>query len=51
MPSRIIVVPEELLRRFDTVYAKINDLENEDREMVVDDLITAAENRVKVLQK
>jgi hypothetical protein len=40
-----------MCRRFDKVYWAIMDLNNEDRETMIDDLLTAAENRVKVFQK
>jgi hypothetical protein len=44
-------VPEDLLRRFDKVYTRVNDLTESEKEIFVDDMLTASENRLKVFKK
>ena len=51
MPSRMIVIPEELCRRFDKVSMQVYNLPSENVDIFWDDLITAMESRIKVLQK
>lgn len=47
----MIIVPEFLLRRFNKVIQKAYNLDGETYEVFLDDLLTAAENRLKVFKK